>query len=135
MEEWSRILELAPTDMGLLPGLPRLLGYIPQRFRVYGGDVAATYAKYLPRIEKSISSELVTVLRRFNSELAPFSGAESNLGQVKDFGTIATASQVEGKPMKDVYLAEDERTPETPVAADLSLGGLRAHPFFCALRR
>ena len=102
IDEWKTILELAPTNVHLLPGLPRFLGYIPQRFRVYGGDVAASYARYLPRIEKSISSDLITVLRRIDPSLAPRSASESELGQVKDFNTIATASQTEGRPMKDV---------------------------------
>jgi cellulose biosynthesis protein BcsQ len=102
MSDWKTIMELAPTDITLLPGMPKLLGYIPQRFRVYGGDVAASYAKYLPRIEKSVTSDLITVLRRVDPTLAPRSGSENELGQVKDFGSIATASQAEGKPMKDV---------------------------------
>ena len=102
MEEWETIVELAPTNIHLLPGSPKFLGYIPQRFRVYGGDVATSFAKYLPRIEKSISGDLIALLRRVSPTLAPFSGAESELGQVKDFATIATASQAEGKPMKDV---------------------------------
>jgi len=102
MTEWNTILELAPTNMQLLPGSPRFLGYIPQRFRVYGGDVASAYAKYLPRIDKAIASDLIAVLRKVEPSLASRSSSESALGQVKDFGTIATASQVEGKPMKDV---------------------------------
>lgn len=102
MNEWDTILELAPTNMHLLPGLPRFLGYIPQRFRVYGGDVASFYARYLPRIDKGIASDLIAVLRKVNPTLAPRSSSESELGQVKDFGTIATASQVQGMPMKDV---------------------------------
>ena len=95
-------MDLAPTNLHLLPGLPKFLGYIPQRFRVYGGDVASSYAKYLPRMEKSVSNDIIAVLRRLSPELAPRSGSESELGQVKDFGTIAIASQAEGKPMKDV---------------------------------
>jgi hypothetical protein len=88
--------------MQLLPGVPRFLGYIPQRFRVYGGDVASVYAKYLPRIDKAIASDLIAVLRKVGATLAPRSSSESELGQVKDFGTIATASQVQGMPMKNV---------------------------------
>jgi len=102
ISDWKTIVQLAPTGTYLLPGLPKFLGYIPQRFRVYGGDVAASYAKYLPRIEKSVSSDLITVLRRIDHALAPRSGSESELGQVKDFASIAAASQAEGRPMKDV---------------------------------
>ena len=102
MTDWKTILELAPTNIPLLPGSPTFLGYIPQRFRVYGGGVASAYAKYLPRIERSIGDDLIALLRKVDPKLAPRSASESELGQVKDFASIATASQVEGKPMKDV---------------------------------
>jgi hypothetical protein len=64
--------------------------------------VAASYAKYLPRIERSIGDDLITLLRKVDPALAPRSASESDLGQIKDFASIATASQAEGKPMKDV---------------------------------
>jgi cellulose biosynthesis protein BcsQ len=102
IDEWRMIAELAPTNLHLLPGLPKFLGYIPQRFRVYGADVASSYAKYLPRIEKSVNSDLIAVLRRIGPGLVPRSASESELGQVKDFGTVAIASQAQGKPMRDV---------------------------------
>jgi cellulose biosynthesis protein BcsQ len=100
--DWRTILELAPDDMYLLPGAPRFLGYIPQRFRVYGNQPASDYAKYLPRIEKSIGSDLVTVLKRLDSTLVPESTTGNQLGQVKDFGSLAAASQKQGVPIKQV---------------------------------
>ncbi len=112
MNDWRTIVELAPTNMHLLPGAPKFLGYIPQRFRVYGGDVAATYRSYLPKIEKGITSDLITVLRRVDPSLTPRSGSESELGQVKDFGTIATASQAQGVPMKDVSVGTPDQRDE-----------------------
>lgn len=114
INDWKTIVELAPNNVHLLPGSPKFLGYIPQRFRVYGGDVASSYAKYLPRIQRSISSDLVTVLQRLNPILAPFSASASELGQVKDFGTVAIASQTQGKPMKDV----DAGTPDQRAEAE-----------------
>ncbi len=100
--DWRTILELAPDDLYLLPGTPKFLGYIPQRFRVYGGKPASDYSKYLPRIEKSIGSDLVTVLKRAAPSLVPDSATGNQLGQVKDFGTLATAAQNQGVPIKDV---------------------------------
>jgi hypothetical protein len=88
---------------------------------VYGGDVAATYARYLPRIAKAVSNDLITVLRRVNPSLALRSGSDSELGQVKDFGTIATASQAEGKPMKDVSVGtQDQRNDAEQVFLDIA---------------
>jgi cellulose biosynthesis protein BcsQ len=99
ISEWRTLQELAPDNVYLLPGKPRLLGYMPQRFRVYGGRPSSDYARYLPRIQRHIQSDVVAVLKRTDPELA-FDGAE--LGQIKDFGSIATASQNQGQPMMSV---------------------------------
>lgn len=112
--EWQTILELAPEDMYLLPGMPKFLGYIPQRFRVYGGEPSSGYAKYLPRIERAIGSDLVAVLKRTDSNLVPESATGNQLGQVKDFGTLATAAQDQGVPIKDVAAG----TPDQRVDAE-----------------
>lgn len=100
--EWETIVDLAPESAYLLPGKPKFLGYIPQRFKVYGGQVATDYSKYLPRIERGIASDIISVLRRADPELVlPFSSSYQ-LGQVKDFASLATASQMQGVPIKDV---------------------------------
>lgn len=99
---WKTINELAPTEIYMLPGKPRFLGYIPQRFRVYRGQVTIGQASYLPRIEKSVSSDIVTVLRRVDPSLASTSMSENKLGQIKDFGTLAAASQTEGVAIENL---------------------------------
>jgi len=105
ISEWRTIEDLAPPTARTLSGHPRFLGYIPQRFRVYRGDVASGYAKYLPQIEKHIESDIVAVLNKLDPLLAPGSIGQREVGQVKDFATIAAASQIEGRPMKDVIKA------------------------------
>jgi len=107
--DWKTILELAPPSTYLLTGLPRFLGYITQRFRIYRGDVASDYARYLPRIERSINSDVITVLRRLNPELASAPMGQQELGQVKDFASLAIGSQSQGRPMKDVAGAPTDR--------------------------
>jgi len=97
--EWRTITELALDDTYLLPGMPKFLGYVPQRFRVYGGKPSADYAKYMPRIERQINADIVTVLRRIDPELAPDA---LQLGQIKDFASIAAASQTQGQPLMAV---------------------------------
>lgn len=111
IRDWQTILDLVPPGMHLLPGTPRFLGYIPQRFKTYGGNVASSYAKYLPRIEKSIESDIVTVLRRLNPKLLPGTG-RYELGQIKDFGTVANASQLEGVPIRDVKAGNPDQRHE-----------------------
>jgi cellulose biosynthesis protein BcsQ len=110
--DWRTIAELAPEEMYLLPGTPRFLGYIPQRFRIYRGEAAADYSKYLPRIEKSIGSDLVAVLARADRSLVPESVTGSQLGQIKDFGSLANASQVRGVPIKDVNAGTPDQRAE-----------------------
>ena len=100
--DWRTITELAPEDAYLLPGRPRFLGYIPQRFRIYGQQLAGDYARYLPRIDKTVGNDIVTVLMQADSELVPKSITGNQLGQVKDFGALANASQNRGLPLKDV---------------------------------
>lgn len=96
VNEWHTVVELAPDDVYLLPGSPRFLGYIPQRFRVYGGTPSFDYARYLPRIERQINSDVVAVLKKADPPLA---SDAVQLGLIKDFGSIAAASQREGQPL------------------------------------
>jgi cellulose biosynthesis protein BcsQ len=100
--QWKIIVELAPDDIYLVPGSPHFLGYIPQRFRIYGGQLTSGYASYLPKIERHIYSDIVTVLRRLDPALASNSMKVNMLGLIKDFGSLASASQSQGVPIQDV---------------------------------
>lgn len=100
--EWETISALAPDGIYLLPGQPRFLGYIPQRFRIYRGQPATAYSAYLSRLEKAVSSEIVSRLRKYDHALVSRSLSDLRIGQVKDFGTLATAGQTEGLPMWEV---------------------------------
>jgi cellulose biosynthesis protein BcsQ len=114
--EWKTILDLVPPGMHLLPGSPRFIGYVPQRFKTYGGGVSSSYSKYLPRIEKSIESDVVTVLRRLNPHLITPEVGRYELGQIKDFGTVANASQLEGVPIRDVKAGNPAQREEARAA-------------------
>ena len=100
--DWRTISRLAPDGVPLLPGTPRFLGYIPQRFRVYRGDVVSGQSDYLLQIEKHVFSDVVSVLRKLGDELAVGTMSQFKLGQIKDFNSLAPASQREGVPFKDV---------------------------------
>lgn len=113
---WKLIGQLAPEDSYLLPGRPRFMGYIPQRFRVYGGQVTTGHASYLPKIERHIGSDIVGVLRKIDPSLASTSMSHNKLGQVKDFGTLATASQSEGLPICDVNSGNADQRAEAASA-------------------
>jgi len=105
LRDWELIKSIAPDNIYLLPGQPHFLGYIAQRFRVYGGQPASAYAKYLPRIDRRIGSDIYAVLQEENSDLVPQSRSAIKLGLVKDFGALAPTAQEEGVPIKDVSSA------------------------------
>ncbi len=108
VRSWRTILNLAPDDIYLLPGKPQLLGYIPQRFRVYGGRPSSEFAKFLPQLERHVFSDVVAVLKEIDPALIPIDTSRLKLGEVKDFSSLVTASQVQG-----VWLAEiSAGTPE-----------------------
>lgn len=101
ISDWQTILELAPEDAYLLPGVPKFLGYIPQRYRVWGGKPASDYSAFLPRIERAVASDVVGFLKQADPSLVPDSATGNQLGQIKDFGRLAAAAQGEGVPIKD----------------------------------
>jgi cellulose biosynthesis protein BcsQ len=101
VSDWRAIYQFAPDGIYLFRGKPRFLGYIPQHFRIYRGQVSAGYSRYLAQIEKHISSDIVRVLRRIDKKLASKSISQNKLGQIKDFGTLANQSQIQGVPLKD----------------------------------
>jgi cellulose biosynthesis protein BcsQ len=104
--DWTTVLALAPDDMYLLPGKPVLLGYLPQRFRVYGGNVTSDFAKFLPRIDKRISSDVGAKLRDIDNSLAPLE-FQTRLGMVRDFGKRAMLAQELGVPIWEVGTPEE----------------------------
>ena len=98
--QWSLIANLAPEDMYLLPGMPKSLGATYPKGSRCTGELCQAFAGYLGRIERRIASDLIAPLRKISPSLASSSLDANKLGQVKDFGTIANASQqVQGVPM------------------------------------
>jgi cellulose biosynthesis protein BcsQ len=97
--DWQTIADLAPDNIYLLPGQPTFLGYIAQRFRVYGGQIIAGQSRYLSQIERHVHSDIVNVLRKIEPSLASTSMSQNKLGQVKDFSGLATSGQTEGLPI------------------------------------
>jgi len=96
ISEWQTIVELAPDNLKVLDGRPALAGLITQKFRVYGGGPARDFAQYIPRIQRHLKTDLVSELKRLGTDLI-LDG--TTLAQVKDFSSIAAASQRIGRPM------------------------------------
>lgn len=98
IRDWEVIAQLAPDDSPLLPGKPKFLGYILQKFRMYGGVISGGYSSYALKLEKAANSEIAVVLRKVDKSLASTSVTRNKLGQVKDFGSLAASSQAQGLP-------------------------------------
>jgi len=114
--DWNTIATLAPDDTYLLSGRPHFLGYIPQRFKVYGQKMARTPSQYLKRIERKIFSDIINVLRTVDADLADDNITDAKLGQVKEFGAIIQEAQLQGVPLYQVQ-GQDEGQKQTAWAA------------------
>jgi len=96
IREWQVISQLAPDNTLLLPGKPIFLGYVLQKFRVYGGVLSEGFSQYAALLEKAANADIATVLRKIDKSLASASLSHNKLGQVKDFGQLAAQAQTQG---------------------------------------
>ncbi len=126
VSDWRMIERLAPDGIYLLPGDPRFLGYIPQHFRVYRGQVASGYSRYMSQIEKHIASDVVRVLRKIDPKLASTSLSQNKLGQIKDFGTLANESQIQGVPLMQANAGTPDQRREAQQAFESIAGKIIA---------
>ena len=97
--DWKTIATLAPAGTYLLPGFPTLLGYIPQSYSLYRGQIASQQSKFLPLIEKAVKEDVVGHLKQL-TKTSP--GTPTKLGEVKDFNMLVSASQIQGLPLEAV---------------------------------
>ena len=102
IKDWRLISQLAPIEVPLLKGAPRYLGYVLQKFRMYGGELTHGHQIYARELEKESFASVVSVLRNFDQALAQGAASAFNLGQIKDFATVATLAQSQGRAMFDV---------------------------------
>lgn len=116
--DWKTILSLAPSKTYLMEGKPNYLGYIPQRFKVYGGVPTSISTHYISRIEKAIYSDVVLILRDVDQSLASSSMKGTRLGEIKDFASLVQLGQVEGLPMFEVSGGVEGQKEQARVAFD-----------------
>lgn len=116
IDDWRSIGELAPPDLIGMPGKPRFSGYIPQRFRVYGGVPSMEFSKMLPLIERAVREDVIALLARIDESLVPSSGSSISLPEVKDFGSVSTTAQKQGIPLWSVKETSDQQRTEAKMA-------------------
>jgi cellulose biosynthesis protein BcsQ len=102
IKDWDVISQLAPNDVPLLSGRPAYLGYVLQRFRMYGGDISSSYQEYARQLDRRSYSDVAAVLKEMDEALAPGSPSQFKLGQIKDFTSLANLAQKQGTAMARV---------------------------------
>jgi hypothetical protein len=98
IKDWETINMLAPDNIFLFKGRPHLLGFIPQRFRVYGGSPSMSYRGFVPLLERNIHSEIIVRLQRIDKLLVD-NKSRTKLGSIQDYGSIANEAQKKGVPI------------------------------------
>jgi cellulose biosynthesis protein BcsQ len=109
---WQTILQLAPSSSYLMKGTPHFLGYIPQRFKIYGGKITTASSAYIAQLEKVLYSDVIMVLRAIDENLASKSLRGARLGEVKDFSTLVQYAQNKGQPLFDIKGASHDQLDE-----------------------
>lgn len=98
--DWQTATSLAPDETRLLRGRPQFVGYIPQRFKVYGKTMAREASFYLGKIKRRIRDDLASVLEKIDEDLVT-TGGDLLLGEIKDFASLVQTAQKEGVPIWD----------------------------------
>lgn len=100
LKKWildSRTIEsIAPDGSMVLHGSPKFLGYIPQRFRIYGQRMAKEPASYLRQIKRRMFENIGEVLRELDEDLAASRASDPVVGKIQDFSTLVQSAQREG---------------------------------------
>jgi cellulose biosynthesis protein BcsQ len=98
ISEWAIISQLAPDNALLLPGKPKFLGYLLQKFRMYKGTMSSEFSFFASKLEKAAHTDIAVVLRKIDGSLARSSVSQNKLGQLRDFSGLVPKSQLQGKP-------------------------------------
>ncbi len=94
---------MAPDGTQLLAGRPQLLGYVPQGFKVYRGEMASSPVNVLAKLDSRIIDFVWKPLQSVYG--LPIKDRPTNklkLSQVKFFGDLAVKSQNQGAAMWQV---------------------------------
>lgn len=102
ISQWDHAKQFAPDGVTTLPGKPHFLGYVPQRFRVYGSSMSRGHSFYLGQLEKRVYSDIVEPLRKLDEALAEKSISASKIGEIRDFGVLVEEAQKQGVPLARV---------------------------------
>ncbi len=112
IKSWEILSQLAPSNMYILPGKPVFIGYIPQRFKTYGGIITNEFSQVIPKLERQIKSEIINQISPIDKSLIYSKSSTLKLGDVKDFGQIVTSSQISGMALWNIPTIPNTRKEE-----------------------
>ena len=92
---------IAPDGAMLLKGKPEFLGYIPQRFRVYGQDMTREAKSYHRKIKDRVYKDISSVLREIDKKIAPAHPKNPLVGKIQDLASVVQTAQREGVSVWD----------------------------------
>ena len=90
---------IAPDGAMALKGRPEFLGYIPQRFKVYGQDMTLEANSYYKKIRSRVNEDISSVLHKIDDNLAPAVSVNPVVGKVRDLASVVQVAQREGVPI------------------------------------
>jgi len=99
--DWKTAASLAPDGTSLLLGAPKFLGFIPQRFKVYGQVMASEPQSYFSALKRRMIDDVTAVLADVDSTLVPIPSKDFLIGEVKDYASLVQTAQREGVPIWD----------------------------------
>jgi cellulose biosynthesis protein BcsQ len=100
IHDWQTARQLAPDSEFVFSGQPRFIGYVPQSFRIYDGEIASNSRKFIPRLERQVRTEIVARLKAL--ELAPDVSRPLRMASIKHFGQLVPQAQHEGTSLWDI---------------------------------
>ena len=90
---------IAPDGAMALKGRPEFLGYIPQRFKVYGQNMTLEANSYYKKIRSRVNKDISSILRGIDKNLAPAASVNPVVGKVRALDSVVQVAQREGVPI------------------------------------
>ncbi|MEK6674797.1 MAG: ParA family protein [Planctomycetota bacterium] len=99
--DWQVATSLAPDGTSLILGAPTFIGFVPQRFKVYGQVMAKAPSLYLREIKRRMQEDIASVIAEVAPKRIPAIEKDYLFGEVKDFASLVQTAQREGVPIWD----------------------------------
>ena len=99
MKDAETVEAIGPDGGMFLKGRPTFLGYIPQRFKVYGQEMTLESKSYHRKIRERVYGDISSVLRTIDVGLAPKKSVDPIVGKVRDHTRAVQEAQRQGVPI------------------------------------